>query len=185
MHDGDIDYSRYSLLELEEALAAINRHRYPRNYSKLRSAYEGLTSRLLDIPDPDPPSEAAEAEELEPQPRFDEHGRYIPNQIPAGERLTHVMLSLALFAYGSYGVWVNDLYVPGKRGRGVHLHDTPAWVMYGAMICAGLVTLSIVADHYDRRNNERHYRAFAAVGEGAGWTLFAISLLWSLLTQPA
>jgi hypothetical protein len=184
MQDGDIDYSRYSLLELEEALAGINRHRYPGNYANLRSAYERLTSRLPEIPDPEQHAEVVEAEELEPQPRYDEHGRYIPNQIPTDERVTHVLLSLLLFIYGSFGVWADDLYVPGKRG-GVHLHDTPAWIMYGAMICACLVMLSVVLDHYDRRNNERHYRAFAAVGEFVGWTLFGISLLWSLFSQRA
>ena len=184
MQDGDIDYSRYSLLELEEALAGINRNRYPGNYANLRSAYERLTSRPSPIPEPEPPAEVLE-EALEPQPKFDANGRYIPNQIPSGERTSHVLLSLALFAYGSYGVRVNDLYVPGKHGRGVHLHDTPAWVMYGAMICACLVMLSVVLDHYDRRNNERHYRAFAAAGEFVGWTLFGPSLLWSMFSQPA
>ena len=39
MRDGDIDYSKYTLLELEEALAGINKHQYPANYAKLRSAY--------------------------------------------------------------------------------------------------------------------------------------------------
>jgi hypothetical protein len=181
MHDGDIDYSRYSLLELEEALAGINRHRYPRNYANLRSAYALLTGRLAQVPDPTPPAVAHQVEDREPQPRFDASGRYLPNQIPPAERARHVLLSLALLAYGGYGVWVNDLYVPGRRGRGMHLHDIPAWLMYGAMVCACLVMLSVVFDHYDRRNNERHYRAFAAVGEFAGWTLFALSLLGAVL----
>ena len=94
MHDGDINYSRYTLLELEEALAGINHQRYPRNYANLRAAYQALTSRPA--PQPSPPVEAVAMEELEPQPRFDEHGRYIPNQIPPGERVTHVLLSLVL-----------------------------------------------------------------------------------------
>jgi hypothetical protein len=51
MHDGDIDYSKYTLLELEEALAGINRHQYPRNYANLRSAYEQLTANPV-APEP-------------------------------------------------------------------------------------------------------------------------------------
>ncbi len=39
MRDGDIDYSKYTLLELEEALAGVNKHLYPENYTNLRSAY--------------------------------------------------------------------------------------------------------------------------------------------------
>jgi hypothetical protein len=71
----------------------------------------------------------------------------------------------------------NDLYLPSKRSRGMHLHDTPAWIMYGAIICACLAMLSVVIDHYDRRNNERHYRLFADVFEYIGWGLFGFSLL--------
>ena len=48
MRDGDIDYSKYTLLELEEALAGINKHQYPRNYANLRSAYEQLTTTLAE-----------------------------------------------------------------------------------------------------------------------------------------
>ena len=47
MHDGDIDYSKFTLLELEEALAGINRQRYPRNYANLRSTYEQRTAATV------------------------------------------------------------------------------------------------------------------------------------------
>ena len=102
---------------------------------------------------------------------------YNPNSIPAGERTVAIVFSVVLFAYGSYGVWVNDLYVPGKRSKGIHLHDVPAWIMYSAMICACLVMLTVVADHYDRRDNEINYRNFAKYGEYVGWGLFALSLV--------
>jgi TRAP-type C4-dicarboxylate transport system permease small subunit len=101
---------------------------------------------------------------------------HIPNRIPATERITLTVFSILLFVYGSYGVWVNDFYVPGRRSRGVHLHDIPAWMMYGAVICACLVMLSIVVDHYDRRPNERHYRTFAHVFKFLGWAFFGMSL---------
>lgn len=55
MGDGDIDYSKFTLLELEEALAGINRQRYPKNYASLRSTYEQRTA-LIAVP---PPSETA------------------------------------------------------------------------------------------------------------------------------
>jgi hypothetical protein len=105
---------------------------------------------------------------------------HIANEIPKEERIWNTIFSVFLFAYGSYGVWVNDLYIPGKRSRGIHLHDVPAWIMYGAMICACLVMLSVVVDHYDLRNNERHYRAFAEIGKFIGWALFGASLFWAV-----
>lgn len=52
MRDGDIEYSKYTLLELEEALAGINKHQYPKNYANLRSAYEQLTANTAASPQP-------------------------------------------------------------------------------------------------------------------------------------
>ena len=53
MRDGDIDYSNYTLLELEEALAGINRHQYPQNYANLRSTYEQVTGKFVESPRPE------------------------------------------------------------------------------------------------------------------------------------
>lgn len=52
MRDGDIDYSRYALPELEEALAGIDRDQYPINYRNLRAAYERLTVTLQEAAPP-------------------------------------------------------------------------------------------------------------------------------------
>ena len=46
--DGKIDYSRYTLLELEEALAGINREMYPKNYANLRFAYDQLARSTVE-----------------------------------------------------------------------------------------------------------------------------------------
>lgn len=106
---------------------------------------------------------------------------YTPNQIPAKERIQYIAFSILLFTYGTYGVWVNDLYIPGKRSRGIHLHDVPAWIMYGAMICACLVMLSVVVDHYDERNNETNYKLFADVFRFFGWAFFILSLIMAII----
>ena len=106
---------------------------------------------------------------------------YRPNHIPAEERLKNIAFSILLFAYGTYGVRVNDLYIPGKRSKGVHLHDVPAWIMYGAIICACLVMLSVVVDHYDKRNNETNYRLFADVFKFLGWVFFGLSLIMAVI----
>lgn len=49
MRDGDIDYSRYTLIELEEALAGINENLYPRNFENLRFAYEQRSRAMAEI----------------------------------------------------------------------------------------------------------------------------------------
>ncbi len=103
-----------------------------------------------------------------------------PNQIPKRERNIKIGLSLFLLAYGGLGVTFDDLFVPGRRTRGTHFHGQEAWLMYGAMICAALVLLSVVVDHYDRRNNEGQYRTFARIFQILGWTLFGAALIVKL-----
>ncbi|HEY8157207.1 MAG TPA: hypothetical protein VIF10_00760 [Methylobacter sp.] len=106
---------------------------------------------------------------------------YTPNHIPAKERMQNIIFSILLFAYGTYGVQINDLYIPGKRSKGIHLHDVPAWIMYGAIICACLVMLSVVIDHYDKRNNETCYKFFVDVFRLLGWGFFALSLIMATI----
>lgn len=96
---------------------------------------------------------------------------HVPNHIPAKERVGNVLLSLALFGYGTYGALHDDIYVPGKRSAGVHMHGTPMWVVYGAMLCAVANLMSVVVDHYDVRANEINYKRFARVTQGLGWAL--------------
>jgi hypothetical protein len=53
--------------------------------------------------------------------------------------------------------------------------------MYGAMICACLVMLSVVVDHYDKRNNETNYQFFAGVFRFLGWVFFVLSLIMAII----
>jgi hypothetical protein len=98
---------------------------------------------------------------------------YKPNHIPANERWGNFFFAFVLLGYGGLGINIDDLYIPGKRGSGVHLHGAPAWVMFSAICCAAIVLLATIVDHYDRRDNERHYQAAANWFKTAGWGLFA------------
>ncbi|MDM5271694.1 hypothetical protein PGH07_05865 [Sulfurovum sp. zt1-1] len=102
---------------------------------------------------------------------------YEPNVIPLKKRAFNIVGSIGLLIYGGYGIYINDLYIPGKRSSGIHLHDNPALIMYVAFICSCLVMLSVVVDHYDKRNNEYKYKLFARTLEYLGWGLFATALL--------
>ena len=105
-----------------------------------------------------------------------------PNNIPVGTRVFNILGSIFLVVYGGFGVYKNDLILPAKRGV-IHLHDKPAIVHYMAFICAAIVMLSVVIDHYDQRNNEHKYKFFAKVVSGFGWFLFGASLIWSLALE--
>lgn len=97
---------------------------------------------------------------------------HVPNHISRKERFINVLLSLAFLIYCSYGAMHDDIYIPGKRSAGVHLHGIPMWVVYAAMLCAVTNMMSVVVDHYDTRANEINYKKFARGTQILGWTLF-------------
>jgi hypothetical protein len=49
------------------------------------------------------------------------------------------------------------------------------------MICACLVMLSVVVDHYDERNNETNYKLFADIFKYLGWAFFILSLIMAII----
>lgn len=109
---------------------------------------------------------------------------YTPNQIPRAERLLNILYAVVIIAFGAIGLTTGELLLPGKRTsspNGLALHGLPALAMYAAMICACAVLLSVVVDHYDRRNNEINYRRFAQIGKILGWSFFFLSLVLYVL----
>ena len=73
---------------------------------------------------------------------------------------------------------------PRTRG-GIHLHNEPILIMYGAFICGVLVMLSVVIDHYDKRNNEHVYEIFSKIFKYLGWGLFATAIVFQLMAGRA
>jgi len=106
---------------------------------------------------------------------------YEPNFIPLKKRALNIVVSIVLLAYGGYGVYINDLFIPGKRSSGIHLHDNPAFMMYISFICAALVMISVIIDHYDKRDNEAKYKWFARVFEHVGGILFILAFIWQII----
>ncbi|MBD9480563.1 hypothetical protein [Pseudoxanthomonas sp. PXM02] len=183
MHDGDIDYSRYTERELEEALAGIDRTRYPRNFANLGAAYQALTS--MPVPPPrEKDLDVLDDEPAPPVPKYHADGRYLPNHIPVEDRVVHLVSAVFLFAYGSIGVWLNDLPLPGRRGI-LHLRDFGAWAMYAAIVSACLALLVLIADHYDRRDNEIRYWHAARMLRGLGWSCFGVSIIGAIVQSAA
>lgn len=104
---------------------------------------------------------------------------YKPNVIPATERFINILYAVVLMALAGLGLWKGTLLLPGKRTggpNGAALSGVSAITMYGAILCACIVLLSTVVDHYDRRNNERAYRQVARVCKFAGWSLFVVAM---------
>ena len=85
-------------------------------------------------------------------------------------------MALYLLAWGGWGLYRNGLVFSVRRNVIAEFHDGPAWLMVGAFVCGALVLLSVVVDHYDRRDNELIYRTFRWIVVRMGWCLFAASL---------
>ncbi|WP_211165833.1 hypothetical protein [Azoarcus sp. TTM-91] len=129
-------------------------------------AKRGLEASL-----PSPPEVLLEGPVPEPAPQT-APGGYRPNHIPAKTRVLNVLASLFLLGYGAVGLYMNDLFVPAKGGKGVHFHGSSAWLIFFAMLCACANLISVVVDHYDHRDNEIRYSVFARYTQYAGWVFF-------------
>ncbi len=96
-----------------------------------------------------------------PRHKAPDYRPFGPNQISYGQRVTYILLSVFLLAYGIHGLIVDDLYIPGRHSRGMHLHGRAAVWMFVAMCYFVVMMLTVVVDHYDTRDNECSYRTFA------------------------
>lgn len=100
-----------------------------------------------------------------------------PNTVPRAKRVFNALLAVFLLCYGAIGFYSDSLSL-GRRGRTwVLLREGPAWLMSAAMVVGALVLVSVVVDHYYRRNNESIYQAFKWGAVRVGWSLVAASLL--------
>lgn len=106
---------------------------------------------------------------------------YIPNIVPERERKLNAIASVLIFIHGSIGLYRNDIFLPTRSGRAVHLHDGSALMFYLAILCAIMVMTSVILDHHDQRNNEHKYQAFARRMKVAGWTLLVASILYGIV----
>ncbi len=85
-----------------------------------------------------------------------------PNRIPAAERIFYLGLSVVLLAYGASGFIQGKLALSTSRGGGnvLMFYGSSAWLLASSVIVGAVLLLSVVVDHYDKRNNERWYQAF-------------------------
>ena len=67
---------------------------------------------------------------------------------------------------------------PPKSKIGVVLYGIPLWMLVASLLTGAAVLLSVVIDHYDRRNNEDWYEHFKR-----GAILFGQLLLTSSLVS--
>jgi hypothetical protein len=108
----------------------------------------------------------------------DEAQQKTGKDIPLKERIEHVVLAVLLLAYGAFGLYSDDIYIPRRHSKGVHLHGTAVWVMCGAIACGVLNLLAVAVDHCDTSEGEKRYKIWARITQVAGWTLYLCAMFW-------
>jgi len=106
---------------------------------------------------------------------------YKPNHISLDTRAWYLVVSALIVSYSVASLLRDDFYIwfPGGRGKSIdeHLRGNAAWLAAAAAFCGCANMLSVVVDHYDKRNNETNYRAFAKWSLGAAAALLVLALV--------
>jgi hypothetical protein len=113
------------------------------------------------------------------EPKQERKGTWKPNEVPFALRLYSLVLAALLLAYGISGFLNNKLEIATRKGGGgrLVLYDRPAWLLASAVIVGAILLLSVVVDHYDKRNNEGWYRQFWQAMIYLGLALLAAALV--------
>jgi len=109
--------------------------------------------------------------------------KYIPNKFTLKERTINLLLSLVIIVYGTVGLTENDIYIPGKRGRGIHFYGFTAFLVYVAMMVVSISMLSVIVDHYDERDNERKYKSIKSAATALAVSLFILAVFLKILEE--
>jgi len=119
--------------------------------------------------------------------------KHRPNRIPLNERISAIVLSSVLMGYSIYGVYKDDFLIIWRHTRimrrrsepmhGSHVHGLSAWLVFAALVCLTIALLSIVVDHYDKRDNEIKYKQINRVAVIAGIVFFVLAFIIGIYTR--
>lgn len=102
---------------------------------------------------------------------------YEPNFVPLTKRYVNVAVSIALVVYGVYGLSVGGIPLPSRHSRGMTVTGWASWALFLAFVAASAHLLSVVANHYDTRNNHLPYQRFSRVSSATGWLMFVLAVV--------
>ena len=111
------------------------------------------------------------------------------NHISLQERIRNIFISAFLIFYGAISVANNEFYFPLKRSitegeRSLIIYgEIPCWIMFASFLFAAINLLTVVVDHYDKRNNEINYKQFSRITFYTAITLFFIAGIYFAFSQ--
>ncbi len=105
--------------------------------------------------------------------RAPKESTYIPNVVELKERIVNLVYGVMLSAHAGYGLYIGDIYV----GQGLHMVGSAAYLTFVAMMSAVIVMLTVIFDHYDRRDNEQMYRSISSFFKFTGWFFYILACI--------
>ncbi|HYG09640.1 MAG TPA: hypothetical protein VD835_06680 [Pyrinomonadaceae bacterium] len=104
------------------------------------------------------------------------------NSIPLRLRIGYGLAAAILAVLCLFSIYFGELPLTSHSRPGVSVMSGVAlWLMIPAMVMGCLAFLSIILDHYDRRDNEKRYRSFLTwatrIGLALAGSAYAIDFL--------
>lgn len=103
-------------------------------------------------------------------------GVHYPNQISQPLRRKYLLQSLGIALYAIFGLCVGKVAIP-IRFQAYTFEGGAALALVSAMFMAIFNMLSVVIDHYDKRDNEHIYERFARLTYILGWAFFVLAII--------
>ena len=97
-----------------------------------------------------------------------------PNRNSLSRRIASGFAALALSAYGVYGIFVDDLLIPGRSS--LHLTGLSAWIMGLALLCAAIHLALVLVDHFDKPDYKAPYELLQTRLRRLGWAFAGLAL---------
>jgi len=95
--------------------------------------------------------------------------KYIPNKIPLKHRVTSILLAISIFSYCIYSLKTGEItlfFSSNTQYPARAILDNFSGIALIPAVLSGLMavalSLVVVINHYDKRNNEYKYRKMAA-----------------------
>ncbi len=154
------NYKNYSLDELYDVYDNIDRESYPQRFKEVCEQIKLKEEKEISYKDLTRENEDPILEPEMPVRNVDREGNYIPNIVPLKDRIQHLIIALIFIVIGIYGMFNNGLNISGMQVEGMQFEGDTKWIVYVSLITGCLSSLSIVIDHYDKRDNEMKYYAF-------------------------
>ncbi|MGF1727792.1 hypothetical protein [Photobacterium nomapromontoriensis] len=104
----------------------------------------------------------------------------MPNEVPLSRRIRNIFLVVSLLVYAGYSMYIDEIIIPTENGI-LYVNGNLIFGVHLAIICAVIVLLLEVADHYDKRANESKYEKWSSFFNKLGNILFFGTLIINLI----